>query len=285
MLSRILVGLWLVCYGRFRLRGAGLLIRLFYPISPGLKAYPLEVPGVGTVRLDFAEGMAYGLLLRFKLRDQGTDAGLYRALENFLGPGAVLWDVGAFAGYISAHFADPRFQLAAIEAFEPNPAALTHLRRFFAQCSLVRIHPFALGAEDKLMELSVPAGGPSMASLVQTEGRASTASVQVRRGDAARRDLQIPLPDVIKIDVEGFEAEVIAGLGDTISGKRPIIVFEHIFLSEKQIHEIVPSSYQLLFLGDDGVVYGGISARGKGHDALLVPVGDERLRRLQPVES
>jgi hypothetical protein len=103
----------------------------------------LEVPGLGTVHLDFAEGMAYSLLLRFKLHDTGTDVGLYRAIENFLQPGGVLWDVGAFAGYVSAHFADPKFQLASIETFEPNPASLAHLRKFFAASSLVKLRPFA----------------------------------------------------------------------------------------------------------------------------------------------
>jgi FkbM family methyltransferase len=280
-----LVGIWLLAYGKFRLRGTGLLIRLLYPIVPGLKSYPLDVPGLGTVRLDFAEGMAYSLLLRFKLHDMGTDVGLYRAIENFLQPGGVLWDVGAFAGYVSAHFADPKFQLASIETFEPNPASLAHLRKFFAASSLVKLRPFALGSADTTMELSVDASSASTASLVQKTSGARTFTVEVKRGDTAQQQLNLPLPDVIKIDVEGFETEVVAGLAQTIARKRPAIVFEHIFLSDEQMRKMVPAGYNLFFIADDGRIYEGMSCRGRGHDAILVPEENKEIERLQPVKA
>ena len=280
MLARMLVGLWLLVYGKFHLRGSGFLIRFFYPFVPGLKAYPLEVPGVGTIPLDLRQNGSYGMLLRFKLGDPGTDVGLYRAIENFLRPGAVFWDVGAFAGYISAYFAHPRYQLASVQAFEPNPATLEGLRKLLKNSAVVTIHPFALGNAEQWMELSVPEAS-SMASLVRKEGTAPKVKIQVRRGDTARKELNIPMPDVIKIDVEGFEAEVIAGLAETIAAKRPVIFFEHIFLSDRQVQELVPPGYQLWFIGDNGQLSDRFSSRTEGHDAFLVPADNPLIRNLQ----
>jgi hypothetical protein len=140
MLARLVVGVWLLAYGKYRLRGTGVLIRALSPWFPGFKAYPLEVQGLGTVRIDLSNKSAFALLVRIKLGDEGPDAVLYAAMERFLKPGGVLWDIGAHTGYFAAHFAHPRLQLRAIHAFEPNPEPLVLLRTLLGNCPVVS-HP------------------------------------------------------------------------------------------------------------------------------------------------
>jgi hypothetical protein len=79
--------------------------------------------------------------------------------------------------------------------------------------------------------------------------------------------------------VEGFEPEVFAGLQKTILTGRPIIIFEHIWLSNDQVQQCVPENYSLLFLHDDGEIAADFSERRKGHDAILVP--REKMAALQ----
>jgi hypothetical protein len=86
-----------------------------------------------------------------------------------------------------------------------------------------------------------------------------------------RRELKLPAPQVIKIDVEGFEPSALAGLMETISEHRPILVFEHIFLSDEQIKGLIPKEYLLYFLQDDGSIATDFSERRGGHDALALP--------------
>jgi FkbM family methyltransferase len=229
MLAKMLVGLWLALYGRFRIRGVGSLIRLACPFVPGLRAYPLEIPEVGTILLDFRESVAFNMLLRFKLGRLGTDVGLYRAMERFCLPDSVLWDIGAYVGYVSVHFAQSRFRLAEIHAFEPNPANLARLNAMFRNSSRVTVHPFALGKTETSMILSFGTRDASVGSLVRECKGGEHVSVLVRHGDTVRRELKIPAPDVIKIDVEGFEPEVIGGLHDTIYEKRPVIFLSIFF--------------------------------------------------------
>jgi FkbM family methyltransferase len=191
-------------------------------------------------------------------------------MEKFCVPGSVLWDVGAFVGYVTAHFAQSRFGLAAIHSFEPNPQNLVRLKALFENNSRVTIHPFALGRAEDTLELSFSPQSAAMGSLVRESKGGQRVSVRVRAGDGVRNELKTP-PDVIKIDVEGFEPEVLAGLSHTILEKRPTIFFEHIFLSDVQIEQLIPQNYRLFFINDDGNFSEGIASRVKGHDAFLVP--------------
>ena len=84
----------------------------------------------------------------------------------------------------------------------------------------------------------------------------------------------------MKIDVEGFEPDVFAGLARTIAEHRPIIVFEHIFLSDEQVKKIIPPACHIYFLLDEGTITADFESRRKGHDAVLVP--DEKSDLFKP---
>lgn len=272
VIANLLVKFWLLAYGRFRIRGSGLLIRLLYPLLPQLKRYPLQIPGGKTIYLDFATETTYSLLLRFKLGQLESDAGLFAEIEKHLRPGHVMWDVGAFVGYVTAHFAHPRFGLASIHAFEPNPSNLQILKSMFQGNPIVGIYPWALGKEEGSMVLHIPKGKTAMASL-RPITESMQAPVRVCTGDSLVADHLVPAPDLIKIDVEGFEPEVFKGLAAIIRTKRPVIFFEHIFLTAAQIEAMVPPGYKVVYIGDDGSTAVDPSARGAGHDAMLLPSG------------
>src|SRR6476660_561327 len=100
----LLVEFWTLWGGRLKLPGAGLLIRLLRNVLPGLQAYKLTVPGVGTASLDFRDTAAFGMLKVFRLSQLDTDAGLFAFLTRALRPGMVFWDVGANVGFVSGYF-------------------------------------------------------------------------------------------------------------------------------------------------------------------------------------
>jgi hypothetical protein len=96
--------------------------------------------------------------------------------------------------------------------------------------------------------------------------------VRIRSGDSLRRELQLPPPSVIKIDVEGFEPQVFAGLAQTISQHHPILIFEHHYLPDEKVKLLIPPDYLLYFLGQDGSASPDIAARKAGRDAILISV-------------
>jgi FkbM family methyltransferase len=271
MFSDLLVGFYRVVHGRLRLKGAGWLLRRLAPMLPELQAYPLRVPEVGVALLDFRDTGAYSLVNLFSLGEVGSSTNLYRRLEQALQPGDVFWDVGANVGAVSGHFAHPRFKLSSLHAFEPNPSPLKTLQSMLTANARCVVHPFGLGDHDQMIAMNLSSDGSLVGSMARDFHQGRQIQVQVRRGDAAMSDLRLPAPNVIKIDVEGFEPSVFAGLRETIARHRPILAFEHIYLSDEQIQEMAPRDYLLYFIQNDGSMETDISRRSHGFDAMFVP--------------
>ncbi len=270
MLAKLLVQLYLFVHGRLHLPGAGWLIRHLRPIVPGLQAFPFAIPEVGTITLDFEDEASFGILNVY-LGEYWGNLKLLRQMEKFLGPGKVLWDVGANIGFMCIYFARPPHCLAAIHAFEPTANPLKTLRSLFANHPLVHVHPIGLGDADEEKQMLVSIRSSSVSSLVQPLENGTPVRIPIRRGDSYRKEKGLPLPDLIKIDVEGYEPKVLAGLSETIAEKRPVIVFEHGFLTEKVIRSLVPPDYTLYFIVDERTLSRDFKQRLHCNDAFLVP--------------
>jgi len=152
------------------------------------------------------------------------------AFREVLRPGDAVADVGANLGYhalLAAHLAGEGGVVLAFEPEAQNRALLEeHVRRNAART--VRVLPLALGARGERRVLHRgPAWNPGAGSLRPVEGSAGEEAVEVVRGDAAiPRDLWRRLR-LVKVDVEGAEAEVLAGLSGLFdAGHRPHLVLE-----------------------------------------------------------
>jgi FkbM family methyltransferase len=162
---------------------------------------------------------------RNRLRGNSFLRGLYRLWagrdsyeERFgqgllaaIGPGDVVWDIGANVGLYSEKFLERGART--VVCFEPAPEAIRALTRRFAEAPLqerVRVIPAALSNARGVARFV--ADGASPVNRLGDAGTAGAIDVPVLRGDEALTDYALPLPDVIKVDVEGFELEVIEGL-------------------------------------------------------------------------
>lgn len=114
---------------------------------------------------------------------------------------------------------------AVVDAFEPQSACAGLLEAFAESRRNVRVHRVALGAHPGQASLHVPIveGQKQMggAAIVSTE-TVATEVVTVRTLDS----FTLPNVELIKIDVEGFELEVIAGATETIRKSRPLLLIE-----------------------------------------------------------
>lgn len=143
------------------------------------------------------------------------------------GPGAIFVDVGANVGQHSLYLA-PR--VARVHAFEPWPAASAVLRRNVALNALtnITVHPHGLG--DVAGEF--PFYAPTSANLgsgsfiADVNANRPVGTLPVQRGDQAFAAAGIDRIDVIKIDAEGFEIKILAGMRESLVRLRPVVVFE-----------------------------------------------------------
>ena len=137
-------------------------------------------------------------------------------------PGDVALDIGANYGLCTVRFARRVGSSGRVHAYECNPAVLDALHRTVARLPTgrVRVHAYGLGSEAGALTLSVVPGNDGRSSLLPTTRRHDACTVCVRRLD----DDGLDRCDVVKIDVEGFEAEVLRGGAGTLDRLRPSVI-------------------------------------------------------------
>jgi FkbM family methyltransferase len=172
-----------------------------------------------------AAGIWMNLDLRFEQRFwRGTyEPELFQRLPSLIGIGDVVYDVGAHAGYFTLAAARLVGEAGSVVAFEPdsrNRSALeAHVNR--NQLENVRVIPKAVWS----------ASGSVGFAQDDTHYDRSYGHVEVlaetRVEAVALDDLHDErAPDLIKVDVEGGEADVLAGAVRTLSRARPIVILE-----------------------------------------------------------
>jgi FkbM family methyltransferase len=151
------------------------------------------------------------------------------ALKAILKPGETFIDVGANEGMISL-LASRLVDGGNVIAFEPNEKP----RKIFQQAiernriSNIQLIPYGLGQEDAFLDFNVPHINTGEGSFGKPNYEASeidTIKCQIKRGDDL---LKSETPALIKIDVEGFEFEVLQGLQQTILRAKPAMIVEMI---------------------------------------------------------
>ena len=150
--------------------------------------------------------------------------------KNHLRKQRTMLDVGANVGNHSI-FLSRIFKH--ICAFEPNPTALgyLHSNKKRNQSENLTIYEVGLGREDAAIPfLEDHDGNLGKSQFVHEKDQEQTGgtlpTLPIKNGDKLVQKNAIENIDFIKIDVEGFEPDVLAGLGETISKHRPVIAFE-----------------------------------------------------------
>ena len=155
--------------------------------------------------------------------EQRFDAALLGAIRR----GDIVWDIGANEGLYTEKFSRQVEPSGHVLAFEPSPRNVEVLRSRFTEPSRVTICPVALA--DQAGTATFYANGSSDGttdSLVERTVGAVPHQVEVRTGDEF---LQRFPPNVIKIDVEGFEPEVLRGLREVLESPalRSVLIEVH----------------------------------------------------------
>lgn len=178
-------------------------------------------------------------------------------------------DVGANVGIFAlvAALANPN---ADCYAFEPGPASGEVLRRNVERNPTARVTVVAaaVGASDGYVDIVWnPQHGHDLMARVAADG-GDTGAGQIRQRvpmialDSWARERQISTVDLVKIDVEGHERDVLAGM-PTILSRRPDLIIE--------------------ILDDDTAdAVRTVAAEHDYHHYLLTPVGPIRTEQIAP---
>jgi FkbM family methyltransferase len=169
-----------------------------------------------------ARGVVRSLRIYYGDRQHGP--AMDRLYRQFVRPSDLVFDIGAHVGDRVAAF---RRLGARVVAVEPQPALLKTLRLFYGRDPMIAIEAAAVGRQSGSIELSVNLDNPTV-STVSPDFIAAAAGAPGWEGQAWVKRIQVPLttidaliarhgtPAFIKIDVEGFESEALAGLNQPV---------------------------------------------------------------------
>jgi len=158
--------------------------------------------------------------LRIYYGDRARAAAMQRLYAEFVQAGDLVFDVGAHVGDRVRAF---RRLGARVIAVEPQPALAKTLRLFYGRDPMVVIEQAAVGRRSGTIELNINVENPTV-STASAEFIAAAADAPGWEGQrwskrVATRMITLDemvaaygMPAFIKIDVEGFEAEALAGL-------------------------------------------------------------------------
>lgn len=157
-------------------------------------------------------------LIASYLLGAGYEARYDNSFSGALRQGDCVWDVGANVGYYTRIFSERTGQAGRVFAFEPSPVNFGRLTTACASLGNVTLLHSGLGAKDGKLHFQQGADDLGATSRIVEEDSGSVI-VDVRSGASVIDAGDALVPNAIKIDVEGFEYEVLEGLGDYI--KKP----------------------------------------------------------------
>ena len=144
----------------------------------------------------------------------------------------VVYDVGANAGMFSLFLASSVKSSGKVYSFEPNPICYDLLKKNIDLNSFsnVKTYNFAIGAKnytDKLLFDPAWTGTGTLNSNIQDNMKnIEEVKVNVVSMDNFIPEMKIPVPDFVKIDVEGLEYDVLSGMKDTLKNIKPKLFIE-----------------------------------------------------------
>ena len=159
-------------------------------------------------------------------------------------------DIGANRGQF-ALVAKEVFPNATIFSFEPLQEASEVFTKVFAGDNAVRLYQVAIGANnsDGMIHVSQSDDSSSLLPISELQtalfpktGEKETRKVQIRRLPDVVHEAEIEQPSLLKIDVQWYEKEVLAGVGNLLQTFTWIYVecsFMELYTGQTLAHEVI----------------------------------------------
>jgi FkbM family methyltransferase len=161
--------------------------------------------------------------------------------------GMIVWDVGANVGVYTKLFAERVGLSGKVVAFEPSPKTFPILRDATRAYPTVLIHNAALSNEDGGATFYISktdTGHGTTDSLIPSKrAEADAVIVTALRGDSPKLG---PTPNVVKIDVEGFELEVLQGMSGILSKAELRAIFIEVHFLELMNRGLAAAPQQIV---------------------------------------
>ena len=147
-----------------------------------------------------------------------------------LGRGQVVCDIGSASGFYAVIAARAVGSTGLVVAFEPLPESVARLRHNISLNAFTNVTVLPLAVGDTVGTATlVPGraeGQARLAASLSAGEAAASLEVEVMTIDRLVDEGVIPVPDIIKLDVEGAEIAVLIGARQTLALRKPTLLIE-----------------------------------------------------------
>ncbi len=179
-----------------------------------------------------------------KMVEDGYDNFMFEGIKHLAPENKVIYDIGAHVGFHSFYFSKLVGNKGRVIAFEPNKKNVERLGLNLSKntdITNIDVYDAAIGDKDGEVEFMVNndiESGRSTGGFIEEADTTQSKAFFSRKGfvtnkvpifklDSVMQKLGIKYaPDIIKIDVEGAEAQVLEGARDTIIARKPTLLIE-----------------------------------------------------------
>jgi FkbM family methyltransferase len=210
-------------------------------------------------RAIFYASPSAGLAYLFKSISD-IDPPLLRLVDEVVKPQDVIWDVGANLGLFALCAAVRSGEAGAVFAFEPDVWLVRLLRKTSriqpSSYAPMTVIPIAVASNISLRNFSIASRARASNALAEY-GRSQMGSVAEQQiVPAFNLDwllTHLPPPNVIKIDVEGAEAEILRDQSRMLRSIRPVIVCEVGAENSDEVTNILTAANYRIYDGQDSI--------------------------------
>lgn len=168
----------------------------------------------------------------------------------------VVFDIGANTGVFASFLVQKGIELVCFEPVEWNQESLRRNLAINESKGSWEIHDIALSDRNQTGRIDLVGEGAGHGQHQLTNDERDGVEVEVRRADKLIREGKVPVPDIVKIDIEGAEKEALAGFGEYLGEVREIFCEVHPTEETESVED---------FLRDHGFSIQKLGSRGHQH--------------------
>ena len=182
-------------------------------------------------QLDLREGIDFSIFLLGSFEPR-----MGRAYRSIIPPGGIAIDIGANIGAHTLPLADCVGAKGRVIAVEPTKYAFDRLREHIAlnpklAPRITPVQAMLMGNREAALADSIESSWPLAPTRDTHSGHGglakATTGASVTSLDALVAEHNLTHVDLIKLDVDGYEVEVLRGARETLTRFEPTIIFEH----------------------------------------------------------
>jgi FkbM family methyltransferase len=186
-----------------------------------------------------------------------VDPVLLRLVSETVSPGDTVWDIGANVGLFSLAAAVAAGPAGRVLSVEPDTVLVQLLRRSAAaggRHAPVDVLPAAVADNSGVARFCIARRNRATSHLAGFGTREAGGVRATQLVPAVSLDwllARFPVPDVIKIDVEGAEAQVLRGGSEVLRAHHPRLICEVGQDSAAEVRDLLVKSGYTLYDGDE----------------------------------